>query len=203
MTTAEGTIPTAAAVDKTRETIRTWSLVALTMFLLSLVLWIGFLTVGGIFFTLSDGVALLMASSMIPVMVGFDRLLRPTMGGLSRTARWAGIIGMVVAAAGSIVLLTSDVSHEFIPASGGLGMQLVGFGLEGVWFVLLGVMASRTDWLSSRLAKACYIAGAGFLMGVPGSVLGPEHPIVALGGVLAFVGFVLWAIWTRRELNAG
>jgi hypothetical protein len=203
MTTAEGTIPTAAAVDKTRETIRTWSLIALTMFLLSLVLWIGFLTVGGIFFTLSDGVALLMASSMIPVMVGFDRLLRPTMGGLSRTARWAGIIGMVVAAAGSIVLLTSDVSHEFIPASGGLGMQLVGFGLEGVWFVLLGVMASRTDWLSSRLAKACYVAGAGFLMGVPGSVLGPEHPIVALGGVLAFVGFVLWAIWTRKDLNAG
>lgn len=202
MTTAESAIAASAAVERTRETIRTWSLVALALFLASLVFWVGFMTVGGVFYTLSDGIALFMASAMIPVMVGFDRLLRPQFGAQSRTARWVGIIGMVVAGAGSIVLLTSEVSHDFIPAGGGLGMQLVGFGLEGIWFVMLGWMISRSDWLSSRIAKACYVTGAGFMMAVPGSVFGPEHPVVALGGVLSFVGFILWVVWTRRELKA-
>lgn len=62
---------------------------------------------------------------MIPVMVGFDTVLRPLVGKVSRTAKWVGVTGMVIAGVGAIVLLTSEVSHEFVPAQGGLGMQFI------------------------------------------------------------------------------
>ncbi len=202
MTTAERTIGASATTDRTIATVRSWTLIALVTFLVSLALWIGFLTVGGVFFTLSDGIALFMAGSMIPVMIGYDTLLRPSAGRLSRTARWIGLAGMAIASAGSIVLLAGDVAHDFVPAGGGLGMQFLGFGLEGVWFLMLGAMVSRGGLLSKRVSRVAYLAGAGFALGVLGSPLGPDHPIVAIGGLASLVGFVLWAIWTRAELES-
>lgn len=184
----------------TRQSIRTWTMIALGAFLASLLLWIGFLTVGGIFFTLSDGIALVLAASMIPVMVGFDALLRPDVGGLSRLAKWVGTTGMSVAAAGSVVLLIGEPAHEFVPMGGGLGMQFAGFALEGAWFVMLGVMSSRTHLLSRRLGTAAWVAGIGFLLGGLGGPMGPESITVSIGGVLSLVGFVWWAVRTRREL---
>ncbi len=186
--------------SETRQSVRTWTAVALGAFLASLLLWVGFLTIGGIFFTLSDGVALLLAASMIPVMIGFDVLLRPDVGRLSRTARWLGTTGMSVAAAGSVVLLIGEPAHEFVPMGGGLGMQFAGFALEGVWFVMLGVMASRTSLLSRRLGTAAWVAGIGFLLGGLGGPLGPESIAVSVGGLLSFAGFAWWAVRTRKEL---
>lgn len=79
-------------------------------------------------------------------------------------------------------------------------MQFLGFGLEGVWFILVGWMASVSGILSGRIAKVCYLAGAGFVLGVLGSPFGPDHPLVATGGAVSLIGFVMWAIWSRREL---
>lgn len=200
MTASPGAIATATHVEATRGSVRTWTLMALVAFLLSLVLWVGFLTVGGIFFTLSDGIALFMAAAMAPVMVGYDTLLRPSAGRLSRAAMWIGVSGMTLAGVGSILLLADEVAHEFVPAGGGLGMQFVGFGLEGVWFVMVGVMASRAGLFSPRVGRACSLAGVGFALGALGSPLGPDHPIVAVGGLASLIGFVLWAVWTRAEL---
>lgn len=183
-----------------RDSIRTWTAVALAMFVLSLVAFVGFTTSGGVWFVVSDALGLALAVSMIPVMVGMDQLLRPTVGNSSRIARLVGITGMVVAIAGSLVLLTSEVSHEFIPAGGGLGMQFVGFGLEGVWFLMLGRIATRAGLYSDRLGTIAYVTGAGFLIGATGAALGPESIGVMVGMTVSFFGFIAWALISRRQL---
>lgn len=183
------------------ESVRTWTLVALAMFLLNLVAYAGFSVAGGVWFTVSDALGFALAASMVPVMVGMDRLVRPNVGGVSRVARIIGVAGMVIAMAGSIVLLTSEVSHEFVPAGGGLGMQFVGFGLEGVWFLSMGRLASRAGIYSNRLATVCYLTGAGFLVGATGAAFGPDSTVVMVGMTLSFLGFVAWAVMSRRQIG--
>lgn len=202
MTTAQS-VTLVEASASTVESIRTWAFAALLAFMASLVAYAGFMTVGGIWFTISDALGLALAGSMIPVMIGFDTLLRPAVGTTSRTAKWIGVTGMVIAGVGSIILLTSEVSHEFVPAGGGLGMQFVGFGLEGVWLLMVGVMVSRTAIMSRRVVWTCYLAGIGFVVGVLGAPLGPDSALVMSGAILSFVSFVLWVPWVRSELASG
>lgn len=199
MTSAERPIG-AVVVSGVRETVRTWTLVALVMFLFNLVAYAGFSIAGGVWFTVSDALGLALAASMVPVMVGVDRLIRPAVGQISRAARTVGVTGMVVVMVGSIVLLTSEVSHEFVPAGGGLGMQFVGFGLEGVWFLLMGRLAPRAGIYSERLAAVCYITGGGFLLGATGAAFGPDSIGVMVGMTLSLFGFVTWAVLSRRQM---
>lgn len=182
-------------------TVRTWTLVALVMFLLNLVAYAGFSIAGGVWFTVSDALGFALAASMVPVMLGMDRLVRPAAGHASRVARIIGVTGMVVAMAGSIVLLTSEISHEFVPAGGGLGMQFVGFGLEGVWFLLIGRLASGAGVYSRRLATVCYLTGGGFLVGASGAAFGPGSVGVMVGMTLSFFGFIAWAVMSRRQIG--
>ncbi len=198
MTTAEGITPAAKA--GTREQIRTWSLVALVVFVLSLVAYAGFTTVGGIWFTISDALGLALAAAMIPVVIGLDTLARPVVGDISRTARWVGLAAMTIVIIGSIVLLTSEVSHEFVPAGGGLGMQFVGFGLEGVWFLMLARIGDRAGLFARRLTRVTYLVGAGFVIGALGGPMGPDSPLVMVGMTLAFIGFIAWVVMLRREM---
>jgi len=201
MTTAQTTVSTAGAMEDTQRSVRFWTLASLIVFVLSLAFWVGFLTVGGIFFTLSDGVALFQAAALIPVIVGYDLLFRPSVGRISQIGKWIGLAAMSLIGSGSIILLAGEVAHEFVPASGGLGMQFVGFALEGVWFLLMARAAAKSRVFSRRVGRVCFMAGVGFVLGAAGSPLGPDHPLVAAGGVLSLVGFVLWAIWSRRELE--
>lgn len=193
--------PLGAVASGVGETVRTWTLVALVMFLLNLVAYAGFSVAGGVWFTVSDALGFALAAAMVPVMVGMDRLVRPVVGDPARVARMVGVTGMVVVMAGSIVLLTSEVSHEFVPAGGGLGMQFVGFGLEGVWFLLMGRLASRAGIYSSRLATVCYLTGAGFLVGATGAAFGPDSVGVMVGMTLSFFGFIAWAVMSRRQID--
>lgn len=202
MTAADTTSSAIATEHSAAETIRTWGIVALVAFLVSLIAYAGFMTAGGVWFTISDASGLLLAGSMIPVMIAFDAPLRYKHGTTSRIARWIGVTGMVVAGVGSIVLLTSEVSHEFVPAGGGLGMQFVGFGLEGVWFLMIGRMASDGAIFSRRFVWAAYAAGVGFVVGALGGPLGPDNPIVMAAATTSLVAFIVWALLTRRELSS-
>ncbi|HUG32040.1 MAG TPA: hypothetical protein VMM14_04040 [Acidimicrobiia bacterium] len=137
---------------------------------------------------------------MMPVVAGLDALLRPVVGNISRTTRWVGMAAMTVIIVGSIVLLTSEVSHEFVPAGGGLGMQFVGFGLEGVWFLMLARIAGRAGLFSGGLTSVTYVVGVGFVIGAIGGPTGPDSPLVMVGMTLAFIGFMVWVVMMRREL---
>lgn len=202
MTTAESVVPVPAEAAKTRENIRTWALVSLVLYLISGVAFAGFTAAGGIWYTISDAVGLLLAVALMLVVMHFDALFRPSMGTLSRTARWIGVFAMGLAAAGSVVLLTSEVSHEFVPGEGGLGMQFVGWGVLGIWFLLVGRMGERTTMFSRRWKLAAYAAGVGSIAAMAATLpLGPDSIAVSIGFTVAFVAIVLWVIWTRKELK--
>lgn len=201
MTTAERAVPVPTGTAKTRESIRTWALVSLILYVISGIAFAGFTAAGGIWYTISDAVGLLLAIALMLVVVHFDALFRPTMGNLSRTARWVGVLAMGVAAAGSVILLTSEVSHEFVPGEGGLGMQFVGWGLLGVWFLLIGVMGARTSMFNGRWRRAAYAAGVGSIVAMAATVpLGADSIAVSVGFTIAFLAIVLWVVWTRKEL---
>lgn len=185
-----------------RITVRNWALIALVVFLINLVAYVGFTTIGGVFFTISDGLGLALAISMIPIITALDRILRPLVGRPSVVARWVGVTGMLIAATGSLVLLTSEVSHEFVPAGGGLGMQFIGFGLEGLWFLLLARLLTNAGGFSTRLARFSFVTGTGFLLAALGSPLGPTSLVVSIGATISFIGFVVWVVTLRRQLTA-
>ena len=205
MTTADGAIQgveesTSAAEAK----IRTWALVALFLYLVSGAAFVGFLSVGGIWATISDSVGLFLAISLMMLVIAFDELLRPITGSVSNVARWIGLVGTGLAAAGSIVLLTSEVSHEFIPGEGGLGMQFVGYGLHGVWFLLLAAMTRKEPMFSARWRLAAFLAGVGSVVAMLATIpLGADSMIVSSGFGLTFIAIIAWVIWTRSELNPG
>jgi hypothetical protein len=204
MTAAESAVLAPAEATKSKESIRTWALVSLVLYLISGVAFAGFTSVGGIWFTISDAVGLILTIALMMLVIGFDALFRPSMGALSRTARWIGVAAMALAAVGSIVLLASDVSHEFIPGEGGLGMQFAGWGLLGVWFLMIGVMGSRTGTFSGRWKWAAYVAGAGSVIAMAATLpLGPASIAVSIGFTVTFVAIVFWVIWTRKELKTG
>lgn len=205
MTTAESAVAVpGGGTAKTKESIRTWALVALVLYLISGVAFAGFTSVGGIWFTISDAVGLILAIALMILVIEFDALFRPSMGALSRSARWIGVAGMALAVAGSVILLTSDVSHEFIPGEGGLGMQFAGWGLLGVWFLMIGAMGGRTRTFSARWQWAAYVAGAGSVIAMAATLpLGPDSMAVSVGFTVTFLAIVFWVIWTRKELRTG
>ena len=76
MTTAEGVAPVSAVAGETSESIRTWALVALALYLVNGVAFAGFSAVGGIWYTISDAVGLLLGISIMVLVVRFDDLFR-------------------------------------------------------------------------------------------------------------------------------
>jgi hypothetical protein len=198
MTTSERTLGRTKIDDSTRETVRTWLMAALALFILNLVAYIGFTVAGGIFFTISDALALLLAVAMVPVITGMARVLDSR-----RLPRWAtrtGLAGSGLIAAGALILLTSQVGHEFVPASGGLGLQFAGFALIGAWLLVLARSTSRTPGFSRRTVRSAQVAGVGFAVGILALPLGPESIVVALAGMLALFGFVSWVLSLRKDL---
>lgn len=204
MTTAEVAASVSATTKETSESIRTWALVALALYLVNGVAFAGFSAVGGIWYTISDAAGLLLAISIMVLVVRFDDLFRTEVGSISRTARWIGVAAMSLGVLGSLVLLTSQVSHAFIPPAVGLGMQFAGWGLLGVWFILMGVMATRSGRFSDRWVKVAYFAGAGSVVAMSASIpLGPDSPVVSVGFTVAFLSIILWVVRTRKELGQG
>ena len=81
-------------------------------------------------------------------------------------------------------------------------MQFVGYGLAGVWFLLLGRMTSGSGSFSKPFSSWASVTGAGFAVGSLGSPLGPDNPIVMIGATISFIGFVMWSLLTRKEILA-
>lgn len=201
MTTAhEAAIPLTSEQESAKQNVRVWITVSFVLFVLNIIAYVGFITAGGVFFTISDTAALLFSISMIPVVVGIDTLLAPSQERLARRTKWVGLVAMTMIAAGSIVILTSEVSHEFVPAGGGLTGQIVGFALMGVWLLMVGILAGRTAVLSRRTELAAKAVAAGFLFGTLGSPFGPDNIVVYIGAGVGLVSYLVWMISTRSDL---
>lgn len=202
MTTAQHTrVGWTAETASDRRRIRTWALVVLVGFIASGIAYAGFLTVGGVWFTISDAIGLVQAVVFVPLILAYDNVFRVSEPNLAKTGRWLGLTGSALVGVGSIILLTSEVSHEFVPAGGGLGMQLVGFGLVGAWFFVMGLLGRRTGLFGRSTNLAVMTIGVAFLVGAVGSAFGPDSIPTTLGFTVAFVGLFVWVFSVRRELR--
>ncbi|MGI9609182.1 MAG: hypothetical protein ACR2NL_02705 [Acidimicrobiia bacterium] len=200
MTTHEAAVPISGDEASSRQSVRTWILVSFALFVVEIGAWIGFVTVGGVFFTISDAVSLLLGASLIPVVLGLDSIFKEDEPRLARSAKWVGLAAMTLISVGSIVILTSEVSHEFVPAGGGLSMQIAGFALFGVWLLLVGILSGRTETFGRRSEFAAKAVAAGFFLGSLGSPFGPDNVVTILGGVIGLSAYVVWVFSTRADL---
>lgn len=202
MTTAEHAAEAMATAEPSvRKSIRFWAMAALVAFVAAIAAFAGFMTVGGVFYTISDGIALLQAIAFVPLILGIDTVLSGA-GSLARTGKWLGLVGCALVGVGSIVLLTSEVTHEFVPAGGGLGMQFAGFGLIGAWFLVQGIISRRHGVFGATTTWSTLVLGAGFVIGGLGSPMGPDSIAVTIGMALGFLGFFVWVFSIRKEMKA-
>lgn len=175
-----------------------WAWASLAVMLASIAVWPAFVAWGGIWFTISDSIGLVFATVTIPVIVGLDRWFSPHAPALAGTARWIGLAGMVAIGAGSILLVAGQVNHEFQPAQGGLGVQIAGYGLWGVWLLLTAELARRAGTLGRAVVVAGYTIGAAIVLGMVGATRGPDHPITVVAGATLAIGLVAWTVAVAR-----
>jgi hypothetical protein len=78
----------------------------------------------------------------------------------------------------------------------------------GLWLVVNGVLASRGSHREGTvprgLAWVSLVAGIGSILVDLGYWIGgEEHPLTAVGGLVSFAGFLIWAIWFGKLLLSG
>lgn len=187
-------------VDRTAEqpAVGAWAWASLAVMLASIAVWPAFVAWGGIWFTISDSIGLVFASVTVPLIVGLDRWFAASSPTLARVARWVGLTGMVLIAAGSALLVAGQVNHEFQPAQGGLGVQIAGYGLWGVWLLLTAELSRRVGTLGRWVGRAGYSIGVAIVIGMVGASQGPGHPVTIAAGIVLTVGLVVWTAAVAR-----
>jgi hypothetical protein len=171
--------------------------------LLSAVLGAAFFSVGGVFGPLSDLAALATGVALLPLVWALSVRDRSVTPRWSRAGVAVGSAGFGLVALGSAGLLVTDiglVSGFGVPA---LAVQFLGYGLVGVWLLLLGGVALRTGRLPRRVAWAGIVGGLGYASFPVGTVtVGFGAPILYLGMGAALAGFTLWAVWLWTFLRS-
>ena len=196
---ATNEVPASVADAAAEPAVGGWALASYTLVLASIVVWPAFVVWGGIWFTISDAMGLILATVTIPLIVGLDRVFAPRAPTGARVARWVGIAAMVLLGAGSLLLIAGQVDHEFQPAQGGLGVQFAGWGLWGLWLTMTGHLARRTGTFGRGVVWSGYTVGFSILVGLVGAVQGPAHPITIAGAVGMFGSLTSWTFAVRRQ----
>ena len=165
-----------------------------------------FFAIGQPFGTLNDFFgSVILALSMMPVAVALHQILRSRTTNLSRLALFIGLGAMAVFAfASTAVILHTFGIVTFVeprPGTGPFGLDLYAPGVIGVWLLLIGYLSIRHASFPKRLGWMGVIAGAGYVVSILGFALGgPEHPLVAVGGLAGAIAYPIWAIWLGRVL---
>lgn len=145
---------------------------------------------------INDASSVFFALSLIPVALALHQLHRSVVPPSSLVIAAIGILAMLTAATLSALLV----------------MGLSGFGqtlravlsanaVIGVWLVCSGVLALVGSSLPQGLAWVLILAGAGLITVIVGFWIGgQQHPLTAIGGLVALVGNVIWAVWLGRLL---
>lgn len=167
-------------------------------------LGIGFFVYGGLFGPLSDAGGLVVAIILAPVVwtlyvmfVGtpYNRAIQ-ALGAGAVAAMGLGSIGLLGLWAGS---MTDPYGAAF------LGIQFVGWLLQGFWVLGVGFLCLRTGMFKRRTAWTAIAAGVGAVGGmitlVYSYAVGSFTQVFPGFLVLYFVGFVLWAFWLGSELR--
>lgn len=118
---------------------------------------------------------------------------------LATLAVGVDLVGVLLAAGFSALLLARVMSFEAT-----LTFVTVGNGLIGVWLLLTSALLIAGGFLPHTLAWLGMAGGAGLAVAALGfPLLGREHPVIAVAGLLALIGLVGFYAWAGRLMLEG
>lgn len=147
----------------------------------------------------NDASSVFFALSLIPVALAFHQLHRSVAAPSSLVITTIGIVAMLTAAILSALLV-------FGLAGFGQTLRAVlsANAVIGVWMVCSGILALVGSSLPRGLAWVLIVAGMGLVLIIVGFWIGgQQHPLTAIGGLVALVGNLIWAVWLGHLLIAG
>ncbi len=158
-----------------------------------------FFAVGGPAGIINDISSIFFSLSLIPLALTWHYLHRSLFPSLSLVVAIIGILAIITAAILQALLVFGVVELEQT-----LRSVLVANAVIGVWLILNGFLARISSTLPRGLAWWSIIAGIGLVLIIVGFWIGgQEHPLTIIGGLVAFVGILIWAIWLGRLLLTG
>jgi hypothetical protein len=153
---------------------------------------------------LNDLNTIVMAVATVPVALALYPVASRASGSLATIALAADLIGVLLAAGFSGLLLVRAMTFDatLLPIT-------VGNGLIGVWLLMTAALLLPASAVPSALGWLGMAGGAGLAlasMGFP--LLGREHPVIAVAGLLALIGLVGFYAWAgvllvQARLGAG
>jgi len=161
-----------------------------------------FFAVGGPAGMINDSSSVIFSLSLIPLAIVWHHLHRSLFPPLSLVVTVIGIIAMLTAAILQALLVFRVAELEQT-----LSTVLVVNAIIGVWLILNGLLARlgsrRKPAVPKGLAWLSIVAGIGLVLIIVGFWIGgEEHPLTTIGGLVSFIGILIWAIWLGRLLLA-
>jgi hypothetical protein len=159
-----------------------------------------FFAVGGPAGVINDISSVFLSLSLIPPALAWHHLHRSSFPRLSLVNFAIGMIAMLTTAILQAALVVGKVEFEQ-----SLRPVLAANAVVGLWLVVNGVLASRglhrEGSVPRGLAWVSLVAGIGLILIILGFWIGGEaHPLTAVGGLVAFAGILIWAIWFGKLL---
>jgi len=153
---------------------------------------------------LNDLNTIVMALATVPVALALYPVASRTSGSLATIALAADLVGVVLAAGFSALLVVRVMTFDAT-----LAPITVGNGLIGVWLLMTAALVLAASAVPSALGWLGIAGGAGLALASLGfPLLGREHPVIAVAGLLALIGLVGFYAWAgvlllQARLGAG
>jgi hypothetical protein len=175
------------------------ALVSAVASIVGLVTLIIFFSLGEPWGTINDIASVLQALSVLPVLFLLYRMHRHEVPIVSLAALATGMIGMLIAIVFQSLLIMRVITFAQTAVA-----SPVGFGLLGIPLLWYGYRDFLGGMLPRGAALLSMLTGAGFVALIVGVLLGgQEHPLATIGGLIAGIGYPVWAIWLGRILLFG
>lgn len=177
-----------------------WSaIVSAIATILGLVTLLIFFAQGEPWGTLNDITSVILALSLLPVLLMLYQLHRSDAPSMSLVTFMLGAIGLLAAVVVQSLLIIKVITYAqtaiLAPAA---------FGLFGLSLMVFGFLGRTNPSLPQRLILLSIVAGAGYVLVIAGFILGgQEHPLAAIGGLIAVIGYPIFAIGFGRLLLSG
>ncbi|HSO29562.1 MAG TPA: hypothetical protein VLS28_06645 [Candidatus Sulfomarinibacteraceae bacterium] len=183
-----------------------WSAIAAAILTVTglLTLLAFFATGSALLGVLNDLNTIAMAVVTVPVALALYPVASRTSAPLARVAVVANLIGVLLTAGFSALLVMQVMTFDAT-----LTLITAGNGLIGAWLLVTAALLASASALPLALGWFGIAGGAGLALASLGfPLLGREHPIIAVAGLIALIGLVSFYAWAgvlllRARLGAG
>jgi len=203
---SQGGHPAASTAGRNWQMLAGWSAIAAAILTVTgLITLLAFFGTGSAALgALNDLNTIAMAVVTVPPALALYPVASRTSATLAKVAVAADLIGVLLAAGFSALLVLQVMTFDAT-----LTLITVGNGLIGIWLLVTAALVLAASAVPSALGSFGIAGGAGLALtslGFP--LLGREHPVIAVAGLVALIGLVGFYAWAgllllRARLGAG